>query len=190
MLKDILKQSRSYRRFYQEIPIQREKLLDWVDNTRYCPSGMNAQVFKYKIVTEPEECEKIFASVRWAAALKDWDGPAEGERPVAYIVLIDDLRIGENRRWDAGIVSQTIMLSAVENGYGGCILGSFNREQLARKLDMDSECYVIELVLAFGKPKEDIKIVPIAEDGNTVYYRDEEQVHYVPKRDLNDIILG
>lgn len=189
MLKDILKQSRSYRRFYQEIPIPREELLDWVDNTRYCPSGMNAQIFKYKVVTEPEECAKIFASFRWAAALKDWDGPAEGERPVAYIILADDLRIGENRKCDAGIVSQTIMLSAVEGGYGGCMLGNFDRKQLARDLGMDSERYTIELVLAFGKPKEKIKIVPVAEDGSTAYYRDEEQIHYVPKRSLSDIIL-
>lgn len=69
------------------------------------------------------------------------------------------------------------------------MIGSFNRTKLAEYLNLDSQRYALDLVLALGKPKEKVVIVPVGPDGNTQYYRDEEQVHYVPKRDLNDILL-
>lgn len=188
-MKELLKKNRSYRRFYQDSRIPAGELRDWVDNARYCPSGGNLQALRFRIVTEPEECEKVFAALHWAAALPDWDGPAEGERPSAYILIVHDLRISRERKWDAGIAAQTIMLSAVERGYGGCILGSVERKKLSAELGIDAQQYEINLVLALGKPKEQVKIVSVGEDGSTTYYRDEAQVHYVPKRSLAEILL-
>ena len=45
------------------------------------------------------------------------------------------------------------------------------------------------LVIAIGKPDEEI-VVTDAEAGNVDYYRDENNVHYVPNRRLEDIIVG
>ena len=45
------------------------------------------------------------------------------------------------------------------------------------------------LIIALGKPAEEIHIVPVGEDGSTAYYRDENNVHYVPKRALEDIVI-
>ena len=45
------------------------------------------------------------------------------------------------------------------------------------------------LVIALGKPAETIILTEVGEDGNTAYYRDENDVHYVPKRKLEDIII-
>lgn len=188
-MKALVKQNRSYRRFYQNAPIPAGELRDWVDNARYCPSGGNLQALRFRIVTEPGECEKVFAALHWAAALPEWDGPAEGERPSAYIVIVHDLQISRERKWDAGIAAQTIMLSAVERGYGGCILGSVERKKLSAELGIDAQQYETDLVLALGKPKEQVEIVPVGEDGSTAYYRDEAQVHYVPKRSLAEILL-
>jgi len=44
-------------------------------------------------------------------------------------------------------------------------------------------------VLALGKPKETVKIVDIPENGSVKYYRDQDQVHYVPKRHLEDVLV-
>ena len=189
MLKDLVKQCRSYRRFYQDTAIPYNELADMVDTARLAASASNAQALKFKILCTPEECADIFPYIAWAGALKDWDGPEEGERPSAYIVIACDLAIGKNKQWDDGITAQTIMLAAVEKGYGGCMMLSFERTALCRILNLDLERAFPELVLALGKPKEQVEIVPVGEDGSTTYYRDENQVHYVPKRQLKDVLL-
>ena len=122
MLKDLVKKCRSYRRFFQEVSIPYEDLKDMVDTARLTGCTKNCQGLKFKLISTPEECAKVFPSLLWAGALKDWDGPADGERPSAYVLVLEDLSIGKNLMWDEGIVSQTIMLSAVEKGYGGCML--------------------------------------------------------------------
>ena len=189
MLKELVKKCRTYRRFYQEVPISMEELTDLVDTARLTASASNLQPLRYKLVNEPELCAQIFPHLRWAGALKDWDGPEEGERPSAYIVIACDLSIGKNKQWDDGITAQTIMLAAAEKGYGGCMIGSCMRSEIGRLLGLDPEHYSIDLVLALGKPKEEVVLVPVKEDGSTAYYRDGNQVHYVPKRSLEDILL-
>ncbi len=189
MLKDLVMKCRTFRRFYQDVPIPMEDLRDFVDTARLTASASNAQSLRFKLVNEPALCAQIFDHVRWAAALKDWDGPEEGERPSAYIVIAGDPSISKNRIYDVGIAAQTIMLAAVEKGYGGCMMLSFERPSMYRVLGVDPDRYTLELVLALGKPKEQVKIVPVGADGSTTYYRDEHQVHCVPKRGVEDVIL-
>ena len=47
----------------------------------------------------------------------------------------------------------------------------------------------IKLVIALGKPVETARIDPLGDDGDIRYWRDENQVHHVPKRALSDLIL-
>lgn len=189
MLKDLVTGCRSYRRFYEDVRIPYEDLEDMVDTARITGSAANAQPLKYKIIHEPDQCAGVFPFIGWAGALRDWDGPEPGERPSAYIALACSLSMVKNTQWDQGIASQTIMLSAVEKGFGGCILGNLKRSQLTEVLGLDREKDSVALVLALGKPKEKVVLVPLEGDGGTAYYRDENQVHYVPKRSLRDILL-
>ena len=189
MLKELLQKSRSYRRFYEE-PISRETLEELVELTRYVPSTANSQALKYILSCTPQENQKVFECLAWAGALPEWDGPEEGERPSAYIVILCDQSLGKNKFTDNGIVAQTMMLGAVEKGLGGCMFGSINRPKLAENLGIDTEKYSIDLVIALGKPKEQVVVVDVPEDGNIKYYRDENQVHYVPKRAVKDLILN
>lgn len=189
MLKDLVYSCRSYRRFDESVKISDEELKELVDLARMTASTANSQALKFKIVNTPEENEKVYATLAWAGALPDWDGPEKGERPAAYILVLGDNTLGKNKTMDAGITSQTIMLGAVEKGYGGCMLASVKRPDLAQALGIDLERYAIHLVLALGKPKEEVRVVPVGEDGSVKYYRDENQVHYVPKRSLEDILL-
>lgn len=189
MLKDLVTACRSYRRFKQDAAISREELADMVDTARLTGSTANSQALKYKLIHTQEECARIFPQLLWAGALKDWEGPAEGERPSAYIAILCDLTLGKNKQWDEGIAAQTIMLAATEMGYGGCMIGSCKRSEILSILGLDPKRFQVGLMLALGKPAEEVRLVPVGEDGSTAYYRDEQQVHYVPKRSLGDILI-
>ncbi len=188
-LRELAERCRSYRRFEEEERIGEENLKDLVDLARLTASAANAQALKFRLVFTEEECEKLFPCIAWAGALPDWDGPEKGERPSGYIVICCDLHLGKNKLWDDGITAQTMMLGAVEKGFGGCMIGSFKHEEAAQVLGIDQESYSLDLILALGKPKEEVVLVPVKEDGDVRYYRDENQVHYVPKRALEEILL-
>lgn len=193
MIKDIAARCRSYRRFYQDERIPRELLVSWVDTARIVASSANGQPLRYLVFSTPQDCDRIFPNTAWAGALKDWPGPAEGERPSAYIVICCDAQrsLGERfNAWDEGIAAQTIMLAATEAGYGGCMIASFKKASIAAICGLEGSGIAPELVLALGKPKEEVRIVEVGEDGSTKYFRDEQQVHYVPKRPLSDILLN
>ena len=190
MLKELVKQSRSYRRFYQSERISENELKEFVECARFAPSTVNSQAIKFMLITSEEDCAKVFDTLAWAGMLKDWQGPEEGERPSAYILLLCDLEIGKNKQYDDGICAQTIMLAAAEKGYGGCILGSIDRPELAKRLGIDTGRYSIDLCLALGKPKEQVVLTDVGEDCSTAYYRDENGTHYVPKRTLDELIVN
>lgn len=189
MLKELVLKNRTYRRFYQEREVSEAELKELADLARTIPSTANSQALKFMLIHTPEDAGRVFPHLLWAAALKDWDGPEEGERPSAYIIILCDQELGKNKSIDDGIAAQTIMLGASEKGLGGCIFGSIKRNELAEELGIDLNRYSIDLVLAIGKPKETVVITEVLEDGSTKYYRDENRVHYVPKRSLEDILL-
>ncbi len=188
MLKDLVRKSRTVRRFDQETPIDMETLRDLVDLARLSPSGSNLQPLKYYLSCQPELNARIFPNLAWAGYLKDWGGPQEGERPAAYIIILGDSTVNKTFGCDHGIAAQTIMLGANEQGLAGCIIGSINRAELAAALHIPPQ-FEILLVLALGKPKEVVHVEPIGQDGSVKYWRDEQQVHHVPKRTLADIIV-
>lgn len=189
MMKELVLKTRSYRRFDETEKMDREQLLELVDLARMTASTSNSQALRFYISCDEQTNAKIFSTLHWAGVLPEWDGPTEGERPTGYIVILCDLERGKNKMWDDGITAQTMMLGAVEKGYGGCMFGSVDRSKLLDLLGLSPEKYSVDLVLALGKPMEEVRIVPVPENGDVRYYRDENQVHYVPKRELEDIVL-
>ncbi len=189
MLADLVLKNRSYRRFYQKHSIDLKTLKDLVNLARLSASGGNVQPLKYILSYDPQKNALIFAHLAWAAFLKDWTGPNDGERPSAYIIILGDREISQSFGCDHGIAAQTILLGATEKGLGGCIIGSIKRENLKAALEIPSH-FDILLVLALGKPKESVMIERVDVSRDTRYYRDNEGVHHVPKRSLEDIIIG
>lgn len=185
---ELVRKTRSYRRFDEKTPIGLATLRELVDIARITASAANAQPLKYILCADPEMNAKLFAHLRWAGALPEWGGPKEGERPTGYIIILTDTTIRKTPGHDAGIAAQTIMLAATERGFGGCMLGAIDRPEIAKLFNIP-ERYEITLVLALGKPIEKVVLVPVGPDGDTRYYRDAEQTHYVPKRSLEEIIL-
>lgn len=188
MIKDLIAKNRSYRRFYQDVPVSIEVLKDLIELARLSPSAANRQPLKYILSNKLETNLKIFSCLSWASYLTDWPGPEEGERPPAYIVMLGDSRITDNYFCDYGIAAQSILLGAVEKGLGGCIFGSVNREKLREKLKIPSY-YDILQVIAIGKPKETV-VIETALNGEIKYWRDENGVHHVPKRPLDELIIS
>lgn len=189
MLKELVEKNRSYRRFYQDVKIEKETLEELIDLARLSSSGANLQSLKYIISNEEEKNNKIFPHLRWAGYLKDWDGPTEGERPSAYIIMLADKEISKNFYWDHGIACQSILLGAVEKGYGGCMFGAIDKGGLIQALGIPDK-YELLLVIALGKPKEIVVLEELTDSADVKYWRDENGVHHVPKRSLKDIIIN
>lgn len=186
---DLTLKSRSYRRFEQNRTIERDVLERLVDLVRFCPSARNMQPLKFLLSHTAERNALIFPILAWAGYLRTWPGPAEGERPAAYIVMLEDQQLSRSTAIDQGIVAQTIMLGAAERGLGGCIIAAFKREQLAQALGLPEHLHPV-LVLALGYPAEQVQLVDMPESGAVEYYRDQRDVHCVPKRKLVDLIVG
>jgi len=189
MIKDLILKNRSYRQFYQEATIELETLRELVDLARLSPSAANRQALKYILSCHPEKNALIFPHLAWARYLKDWPGPSEGERPSAYIIVLEDTEIKQSFGCDHGIVAQSILLGAAEKGLGGCMIAGVQKQKLSKALGIPPR-YEIILVLALGKPREKVVVETVGADGDIKYWRDSEGVHHVPKRSLDDIIIG
>jgi nitroreductase len=187
-LRDLVLRNRSYRRFDESHRVSRGVLLELVDLARHTASAANRQPLKYVLSADPETNEAIFPCLAWAGYLRDWPGPAPGERPSAYIVLLVDESIAEDWWCDDGIAAQTIYLAAVERGLGGCMIGNVQRERLRETLRIPAHLR-IRLVLALGKPAETVVLEPAPRGGDIRYWRDEQGVHHVPKRTLEELVL-
>ena len=192
MFIDLVKKSRSYRGYDETRRITREELTDFVDCARFAPSSVNRQPFRYYLAYEQEQLDKIQPLTGWARALPEKKLPYPGKRPTAFVVICQDTALDAdlNRyQRDVGIVAQTMLLAAAERELGGVMIGNFSPEKLSEALELPDNI-VPMLIVAFGRPDEEIVLTEIAEGESVKYYRDENDVHYVPKRRLEDVIFN
>ena len=191
MIKDLVRKNRSYRGYDESRKITEDELKELVDTARVAGSAANLQPLKYRLVCSEAEVAKLNGITRWGKMLKDIELPHKGKYPTAYIVICVDtdiVKIPENANTDIGIAAQTILLAAVEQGFGGCMIGNYEKAQAAEALGLPGR-YVPQLIVAIGKPDETVVLTDTGEDGSVKYYRDADDVHYVPKRRLEDILL-
>ena len=190
LLEELVVKTRSYRTFDPTRPITREDMLSLVDLARRAASAINRQPLRYRVVSDAAECALMLANTRYAGALSI-KLPPEGMAPTGYIAIFADSEVAKNDTWalkDLGIAAQTVMLAATERGFGGCMVGSFNAERLNADLGVPTR-YTPLLVLALGTPAEDCRLVEAEGPAKLTYYRDENNVHYVPKLKLEDVLL-
>lgn len=190
-LKELVKKNRSYRGYDETRKLTKEELAELVDYARLTPSSINIQPFKYYLVWKKEEADAIHQEIRWARALPELELPHKGMRPAGFVIICQDTRLSDalaRFQKDVGIVAQTMLLAAVEKGLGGCMICNFNADGIKKAVNL--EAYFAPLmVVAIGKPAETVVLTKVGEDGKTDYYRDGQDIHYVPKRELADIIL-
>ncbi|MBN2652451.1 MAG: nitroreductase family protein [Spirochaetales bacterium] len=193
-LEQLLEKNRSYRRFDSNFSIKRETLEDLVNLTRLGSSAANRQPLKFYISNTKEKNDEIFSQLKWASYLSEWEGPADNERPSAYIIITLDKDIAKDPWCDHGIAAQNILLGAVSRDLGGCILGAFSKQSIKKAVEAQDNHEPL-LVIAIGKPAETSIVEEIPEDIRHVndsirYYRDEKGIHRVPKRPLEEIIVN
>ena len=188
---ELVRKNRSYRGYNENRPVTREELTRLVECARLCPSSVNAQPLKYRLVWQKEEVARLQEKTNWAKALTSITLPHPGMCPTAFIVICQDTGIDaslQRYQKDVGIVAQTMLLAAVEMGLGGCMIGNFNAGEVRQVLALP-EAMAPLLVVAIGEPAETVVLTEVGPDGSVQYYRDENDVHYVPKRALEDILI-
>lgn len=191
MFKRLVENTRTFRRFKQEPAPTMSDLESLVALARLAPSASNRQPLKYILVNKQEVLPQVFSCLKWAGYLPDWPGPQSHEQPTAYIVFLVDQELGANPNMtyiDLGLAAQTIVLGARELGFGACLLASVNRRRLQEILEIPNGLE-INLVAALGVPGEQVELTTVGKDGDIRYWRDKEDVHYVPKRALEELIV-
>ncbi|MEG0389077.1 MULTISPECIES: nitroreductase family protein [Cetobacterium] len=189
MLNELLIKTRSHRTF-DSTEIDIETLESLINAAHLGGSARNSQTLRYTLVSSQSLCHKIFPHTAWAGAIP-WS-PTLEEGPKAYVListlkenLLSPITLGI----DIGIACQNILLKATELGFGGCLIGAFNKLDVSKTLDLDMDTYNPQILVALGKPTDKV-ILTKGNIGNLKYHRDvEENVHYVPKLSLETLIL-
>ena len=181
--------ARTCRRFEEERPLQMADLEWLVDCARLTPCARNAQQLRYSLVGPGETCQRLFGMTKWAAALKDWGGPFPGERPTGFIVMSMPKNAGDLVWLDTGIAAQTINLAASSRDWGCCMIASFDHAGVSELVRLPEELRPT-LVLGLGVAKEVRRVADVPESGALGYWRDADQVHYVPKLALDKLVLN
>lgn len=69
------------------------------------------------------------------------------------------------------------------------MIGTIRKKELREALNIPQHLEIL-LVDALGKPEEKVVIEEVSPDGDVKYWRDDAQVHHVPKRKLDDVLVG
>ncbi len=176
---------RSIRRYKQK-PIPIEILKKLVNAARLAPSAANLQPFKYVVVYDKKLCNQIFKTIKWASYLKPSWSPREGERPTAYIVILNTQRDNPYYMRDMGLAAENIILSAEEEGIGCCILYNIDRDAIRDILNIPVE-YQIDSMISLGYKGEEVILEENSE--KVEYWRDENDILHVPKKPLEEILV-
>ncbi|WP_310598705.1 nitroreductase family protein [Desulfobulbus sp.] len=192
MIEELVRRTRTVRRFVEQKPVETTLLRAWVDLARLGGSARNAQPLKYMIVTEETQRTRLFPLLGWAGYLSDWPGPGPGERPAAYIVCLLDTGLARGpeseAHFDLGIATQNLLLGAATHGVFGCRIGAFSADKVHRLLELEQRFKVL-LVLALGYPAETVVVEEVGPDGDIRYWHDALGVHHVPKRSLTEVLV-
>ncbi len=190
--KELVTKSRSYRGYDESRKVTRQELEELVECARLCPSTTNLQALKFYISCEEEVNSLIGHQVIFGGRIRaQVILPHAGKSPTAYIVICLDKDISTNNQAfavDTGIAAQTMLLAASEKGLGGIMLGSFSADKLSAAIGLAENLHPM-LVLAIGKPDDKI-VITDAVNGDIGYTRDENDVHYVPKRSVGELIIN
>ncbi len=171
-------------RLYQSRPVEQEKLDALAEIAPLYPSGANLQPLKFRFVSEKEECDAVFACLKWAGYLPGFV-IEEDQRPTAYIIVVRDKTVAGDAEYSAGAATNALCIAATAMGLGSCILGAGNKQPMYATLGIDAERYEILYSVALGYAAHEADAVPMTD--SVKYYRDETGAFHVPKR--TDVLL-
>ena len=181
----LLRRNRSFRGYDKTCIVTQAQLRRIVEVSTKVPSGRNQQVLRFKPVTRDTGSDRMQGLYKLGGALPQLHLPFPGTEPEAFIIICSTVEPDKWVHMDVGIAAQSMLLKATEMGLGGICIGAFNPTAVTEAFALP--CRPV-LVLAIGKPAEQIELVSVREGENLKYYR-ENGIHYVPKIALDDLIL-
>ncbi len=184
-LYELILSRRSIRQFKPE-PVSRGILEKLINAARLAPSGANLQPLEFVVVDKEEFRDRIFPRLRWAAYIAPEGNPRPGQEPMAYVIVLVNLRIRkEGFERDVGAAVENMILAAWEEHVGSCWIANADIEKIKDMLNIPGD-YKVDSVLALGYPAEE----PVTEEfKKTVrYWKDRKGRLHVPKRRLDDIV--
>ena len=184
-LDTLLLHNRSYRGFDKEYVVHRRQLDAMIAVNTKVASSVNLQRLRFRPVVKGPEADAVNKYIRMGRGLPHQQLPFPGREPEAFIIVCSTVAENPGIDIDLGISVQSMLLKAVEMGLGGLIIRNFDREPVREALALPYEPIC---VIAFGKPAEQIELVPVHEGDNLAYYR-RDGVHYVPKLSAEDLTL-
>lgn len=179
-----IQRRRSIRRF-QTKPVPEDALEAMVEAARLAPSAGNLQPCEYIVVNDAAMCGKLFPHLKWAAYIEPDGTPPEGNRPPAYVVVAVNGKVVPHGERDVGAAVQNILLTAVEQGLGGCWVASVNADAIAKLLHVPSH-FRVDSVVALGYSAE-APVIETAKE-SVHYWKDPRGVLHVPKRKLSSVL--
>ena len=149
-------------RNYAKKPVEREKIEKIMEQVRLAPSACNSQPWKFVVVNESENTDKVRHATQLMGVNKFTDNCG------TFIVVVEEeakllARVAQkfkNQEFagnDIGLAVGYMILSATELGLSTCILGWFNEKEIKEVLWIEQEKRV-RLVVALGYASEDDKI--------------------------------
>ena len=183
---------RSIRRF-KEIPISYEILEKCVNAGRLAPTAVNCQLWEYIIIDDERLLTKVLDTITSLSGIPRPEGGWSSERrPKAYIVVLINTELESeigagrpNTHYDVGLAIENMVLVALEEGLGSCVMTGIDRDRLRQLLNV-AENYEIAILLSLGYADEN-PVIEIA-SGSIRRWVDENGIRHVPKRKLEDII--
>lgn len=187
-LMKLLETRRTYRRFEQK-EIDLSIVDEILQAARLASSAANRQPLSYIVIEGKNKVEQVFEYTKWGAALPEGQGqPKEGEHPVLFIAVVENLDINRDCDTDAGLAIGNMTLAAWNHGVGSCIIGACDKVKLSEMFGL-SENQKLHTVVAFGYPSVGSKVVPMEKGEDFKYYLDENRDYVVPKRKLSDVVI-
>ena len=184
-LLEMILSRRTIRRFRPE-PIAADIVDRLVDAARLAPSAANRLPCEFLVVDDPARVAEVFPLVQWAGYITPAGNPPEGERPVAYIlILINREKTPDAAVHDAAAAAMNIIYAALAHGIGSCWMAAIDRSGLKQLLAIPDRCD-IDTLLALGYPSESPVVEPFKD--SVKYWKDSSGVLHVPKRALGDVL--
>ena len=187
-LKELIVSTRTCRRFKGDRRLSSDTLAELVDYARLSASARNMQVLRFITVADKELCEALNGLVVMGGSLTPAQRATSAQHPGGFIVIVGPENMNDFAIMDVGIAAQSIALAACEANLACCMIGAVKKDEAAALLHLP-EGLCIRLVLALGEPDEVRRVVERRPDGSLTYYRDENDVHCVPKITLDESIL-
>ena len=185
MFSELIKKSRT-RRIYDGSEVTFSQSKEVIEDCRYSASTINRQDIRYILINDDKICSDIFNITNLPSTHK----VDIKNKPGAFIVMIVEKELhlpDQFLYYNIGIATSNIILSANSNDLSCVTLLSTNMTKLSKLINLDDDKKVVS-VIGIGKSSQKVETTDIG-DGDTAYYKNNENIHVVPKLTAEALII-